>query len=397
MENQGYEEDQSRAAAEQAILESRRDQQPREDTIDVIDDDSVVARTTPHLEGHVYEDIVPGVGTDAGTDAGADTGTDACEFSERTSCLDESRDPREIGNHQSIDFVKQAWINEPSSSPAIDRLFQQSLALFSSTRISTNHDSVTTLSGATSRTSEDEPEKGFRKSRELPAPPLSEDVSENVSSSSRANEDSSRDASVTQSNRRPNRRRKKKDCKHCRSKLVDAGSCEKLDNLISYKDMFLKENGDNHRDKNPDTSILLFRESLLRPQNIKVYPIVRRTSLRDIDAKRGSLATLPASEYGVHTKNAAGFLLNTETDRMFGPVVENVQNKILGVSGNGTDMRINSIYSQDRWYGKESQIFYTDVKDQNPFQVSYGRIQASSRLLFLSLSFLSIIIKFIDR
>lgn len=349
MENQGYEEDQSRAAQEQSTLESRRrDQQLCTDPIDVIDN-PVVARITPHPEGNLYEDIV------------IDAGTNTCELSERTSCSDESRNLSETGGL----LAKQAWINRPLSS-TIDRPFQQNSTLFS--RISTNHDSTTT----SSRTSEDDPERVFGKSRDLPVPSLS-DVSENVSLSLQANEDSSRDASVTQSDRRPNRRRRKKDCKHCRSKLADAGSCEKLDELIDSKDTILKENRDNYLDKHPDASTLLFRESLLRPQNIKVYPIVSRTSLRDIGTNRSSSAAFPASEYGVHrTENAARFLLNMENDKMLGQVVEGAQNKILGVPGNGTDMRINSIYSQDRWYNKESQIFYTDVKDQNPFQRAYS-------------------------
>jgi len=347
MENQAYEEDQSRVAEEQSTLESRRNQQLRADTID---GDPVVERTTSHPEGHVYEDIASGAGIDA------------CELSER-SCPDESR---EAEDRRSIDLARRAWINGPPS-PAIDRPFQQSSTISCSARISTNYDSATTSGGA-SRTSEDDPERAFEKSRDLPVPPLSENVSENVSSSPRANEDSSRDAPVTQSDRRPNRRRKKKDCKHCRSKLVDAGSCEKLDELVGSKDAILRVNGDNHRDRHPDASSLLFRESLLRSQNIKIYPIVSRTSLRDIGSKRNS--AFPASEYGVHTKeNVAKFLLNAENDRMLGQVMENAQNKIL-ISGNETDMRINSIYSQDRWYGKEPQIFYTDVKDQNPFQVS---------------------------
>lgn len=348
MENQGYEEDQSRASEKQSTLEScRRDQQLRVDTIDVIDDPAV-ARTTTHPEGHVYEDIAIGARTDA------------CEIPERTSCSDETPDPRETR----IDIARQAWTSNPSS-PTIES-FQQSSTLFSSAGISTNHDSATISSA--SKTSEDVSEKAFgnREPRELAASALPG----HVSSSPRTKDDSSQDTSVTQSDRRPNRRRRKKDCKHCRSKL--AGSCEKLDELmIDGKDTILKEKGNDHSDKHPDTSTLLFRESLLRSQNIKIYPVVSRTSLRDTCGAKRNSSAFPASEYGVHaTENPAKYLLNVENNRMFGQVVDSAQSKILGVSGNVTDMRINSIYSQDRWYGKDSQIFYTDVKDQNPFQVS---------------------------
>ncbi|XP_071627386.1 uncharacterized protein [Temnothorax longispinosus] len=370
MENQGYEEDQSRAAEEQSTLESRRrDQhQLRADTIDVIDD-PIVARTTTHPEGHVYEDIAIGAETDT-CEVAESRAFRANEDSERTSSPDESQYPREAEDREPIDLVKQAWINELPPL-AIDRSSQQSSTLSSSVRISTSHDSATNSSQVVSRTSENDPERVFGKYCDLP--PLPGSVPQNVSP--RANDDSSRDISVTQSDRRPNRRRRKKDCKHCRSKLADAGSCEKLDELVDNKGAILRENGVNHREpvRLPDSSTLLFRDSLLRSQNVKIYPIVR-SSLQDIGAKRNSSAAFRASEYGVHTtENPARFLLNIENDRMLGKVMEGAQSKILGVSGgNGTDMRINSIYSQDRWYGKEPQIFYTDVKDQNPFQRAYS-------------------------
>ncbi|KAL0102738.1 hypothetical protein PUN28_018207 [Cardiocondyla obscurior] len=358
MENQGY-EGESRVVEPSTLEFRRRDHQLRADTSNVIDG-AAVARST-HPEGHVYEDIA------------IDAETDARELSVRTACSHESRNSREIKDGGSIDLAKPAWLNGPPSS-ANDQLFQQSSTLCSSARISTNHDSVTNSSRETSRTSNDCPEKASGKSRDLSSLSLAGDVSKYVSPSSRAGcEDSSRDVLAMQPDRRPNRRRRKKDCKHCRSKLTDAGSCEKLDEMVGGKNAILKKNGDNHRDRYPDAPALLLRESLLRPQNVKIYPIVTRTSLRDIGAKRGTSA-FPASEYGVHAiENPAKLLLNAENDRMLGHVVENnAQNKILGLSGNMTDMRINSIYSQDRWYGKEPQIFYTDVKDQNPFQRAYS-------------------------
>ncbi|XP_011633201.1 uncharacterized protein LOC105424599 [Pogonomyrmex barbatus] len=366
MENQGYEEDQSRVEAEQSVLEPHHhDRQLRVDAIDVIGD-PVVAKIPTHPEGHVYEDI--SISLDI----------DTYELPEQTACPDESRDIREIKDRRSIDFTKQAWIDKPPSS-AIDQLrarsFQQSSALSSSIEISTDQiDSEIISSRVTSTTNEDDPEGVTRKPHDLSASSLSEDVPENVFSSPRANEHSSRDTSVTRSDRRPNRRRKKKDCKHCRSKLASAGSCEKLEELTDSKDAILKEIGNTHRSKDSDASTLLFRDSLLRSQNVKIYPIVNRTSLRDIGARRNSLTSFAASEYGVHTSgNPARFLLNIENDKMLSQVTESAQSKILmGVPENETDMRINSIYSQDRWYGKESQIFYTDVKDQNHFQRAYS-------------------------
>ncbi|CAL1687914.1 unnamed protein product [Lasius platythorax] len=350
MENQGYEEEQSREAEEEqsSTLESRyRDRQPH-DTIDL--SDPLVARTTTHPESHVYEDI------------SVDTAA-APELSERISFPDETRETKA---RQSADFARQAWINGPPSIAATaipDESSQQNSTLASSAEISANHDSAISSSRAASRTNEDDLREGAsRNPRDLPGSlPEGRDVLESlVSSSPREKQDSSRDAPV-QPDRRANRRRKKKDCKHCRSKLAVASSCEKLDELVGSKDAILRENEINRRNKDPDlTSSLLFRDSLFRSQNIKIYPIVKRTSLGDIGAPTAFLE----NELNSTAENAARFLVN---DRMLGQ--ESNQNKI---SRNGTDMRINSIYSQDRWYGKESPIFYTDVKDQNPFQRAYS-------------------------
>lgn len=341
MENQGYEEEHSRAE-EQSTLEFRyRDREPH-DTIVRGDDPLVASRTTTHPESHVYEDF--------------STERVAPELSERISFPDGTKD-----RQKSADFAKQTWINHGSPSIAIpdESLVQQTLA--SSAEISTNHDSATS---STRTNKDDDLEKVSKNPPDLPGSLPERDVLERGMSSSSVpeKEDSSQ---PVQPDRRTTRRRKKKDCKHCRSKLAVTNSCEKLDELAGSNDAILRENEINRRNKDPDlTSNLLFRDSLLRPQNIKIYPIVKRTSLRDI----GAPTVFFENELNLTAENSAKFLAH---DRMFGQVTESDQNKI-GSRNGATDMRINSIYSQDRWYGKESPIFYTDVKDQNPFQRAYS-------------------------
>lgn len=346
MENQAYEEDQSRAEEQSSTLESCNRQSHHLDAID--EGDLFGPKTTTHIAGHVYEDV--SIGTE-----------DASDFSEQQFSLpDESRNTCEIKDRPSVDFARQVWVNGPSSivSSVVDKPFQRSSTLSSSVGISTISTSFKTNDDGDSA-------RDTGMSCNLLSGPLSGNVLESVSSSSQEKEDLSRDRVSAQSSRKPNRRRKKKDCKHCRSKLAGAGSCEKLDELAGSKDAILKENASNHL----DMSNFLFRESLLRSQNIKIYPAVSRTSLRDIGAqKRCSTAFSRTSENGLHLTKK--FIINAGSDKMSDEIVENNRNKLLGVSKNGTDMRINSIYSQDRWYGKESPIFYTDVKDQNPFQVS---------------------------
>jgi len=343
MENQGYEEEQSRVKEEQSSNESCC---RTHDTIEL--NDPVAART--HPESHVYEDI--------------SSDPAASKFSERISFPEGTRETKD---HQSTDLARQAWIDEPSSIAAtaiLDKSFQQNLTL-DSAEIGANLDSAISSSRAVSRTKEDVLEEASKNPRDLLRPLADGDLFGNVVSLSPREKDSSRDTPV-QPDRRTNRRRKKKDCKHCRSKLAVANSCDKLDELAGSEDAILRENEINQRNKDSDfTSSLLFRESLLRPQNIKIYPIVKRTSLGDIGVKNSS--AFLENELHSTAENAARFLVN---DRMLDQVTQSNQNKILGVSRNGTDMRINSIYSQDRWYGKEQPIFYTDVKEQNPFQVN---------------------------
>ncbi|XP_014488491.1 PREDICTED: uncharacterized protein LOC106751818 [Dinoponera quadriceps] len=353
MENQGYaEEEQSRTAEKQSTFESSSNlRQLHENAID-----SFITKTATYHENHVYEDIF------------TSNTENPSKFCKQTSSPDEIQNICEIQDRRTADFTKQAWVSETSSiaSPVIEKSFQQS-SLSSSARISANHDSSS--SWKVSRTSEDDIEESCRNPCDL-SRVLHGNVEEALSSSPRLNENSLRDATSLS---RPNRRRRKKDCKHCRSKLAGANSSKKLDELAGSKDAILKENGNNNRqDKDSDpTSNLLFRDSILKSQNIKIYPILNRASLRDLDTKR--TRSFPMSENGLRpmADNATNLLANTRNDKILDYMMESNQNK-QEMSRNGTDMRVNSIYSQNRWYGKDTPIFYTDHKDQNPFQKTYS-------------------------
>lgn len=360
MENQGYEEDHSRAEDKQSKLESHYCNQ-QVDT-DTFNDDASVTRNIPYPENHVYEDISTGASS---------------IFSE--SFPDESLNTCCIKDYQFADVTKQAWIN---GSPLIlssviekSNAFERNTILSSSSPvISVYHDSECPLSRMVSKTSGEDldPERFsgelcYDTSRSV----LGDNSDSVLSSPSRGNEDPSRNVS-TQFNRRPNRRRKKKDCKHCRNKLIAVNSCEKINEVVGSKDAILRENQDNDQDKNSDVSRFLFSESLLRPQNIKIYPIVKQTNLLEIDSKKHFSTSFSISKNALcSSKDSTSFLMNGNNNGILGQMTENNQSKMLGVLKSERDMRINSIYSQERWYGKESQIFYTNVKDHNPFQVNY--------------------------
>ncbi|XP_032677708.1 uncharacterized protein LOC116847065 isoform X2 [Odontomachus brunneus] len=353
MENQGYEEEQSRVEEKQSTSESHYCD--RKLHMDTVDGDSLFTKITTHPESHVYEDI--------------STTESSFKISERASFPDETQNIRETQNCRSTDFTKQAWTNETSiTSPVIEKSFQQNSTLSSSTGISANRDSVNSFERAVSRTIGDDTEISCRNRCDLSGN-LHKNVEANVSSLSRQNENSSRET-TEQPDRRPNRRRKKKDCKQCKSKLANTNSCEKLDELAASKDTILRENKSNHRDKDPDAPNFLFRDSILRSQNIKIYPILNRTSLRDLGTRRS--CSVPMCENGPRlTEGAVNLLANARNNKMLDQTGSN-QNKLLDVPNNETDMRVNSIYSQGRWYGKDMPIFYTNLKDQNPFQRAYS-------------------------
>jgi len=347
MENEGYEEDQSRAKGGQSTFEtSNRDQ---------LHSDSSSAIAT-HLDGHVYEDISTDIER-------------TLEFSE-TSSSDKSGNAHEIKDLRSLDATNQAWVSRPLSivSPTIDRYFRNDSTLSPLAGISANRESPVSSSLAASMASDDDSAKLSKNSCDL-----RRDVAESVSlESSRENEGSTRDASV-QSDRRPNRRRRKKDCKHCRSKLTSASSCERLNELADDKDVIFEEDTNKHPDKDLDVTNFSFREPFPRSQNLKIYPVVSRASLRDISVRKDSYAFPAFSENRLG--NATNTLPHIMDKEISGQVVESNQIKMYpesnGAFANGIDMRINSIYSQERWYGKELPIFYTDVKDQSSFQVSH--------------------------
>lgn len=351
MENQAYEDEQLRATKELAKLESHC--QDRQLHANTIDSDPFIAKITTHPESHVYEDISTTTGSSS-------------KISEQTFLPDETPNTREAQERRSADFTKQAWASGVSSttSPAIEKS-----ALSSSAEISANRDSVSSSSRAVSRTNRNDTEVSCRKLCKLPET-LHGKAEDNSSSSARQNEENS---STAQSDRRGNRRRRKKDCKHCTNKLAGANSCEKLDKLASAKDTILRKNEDDRWKKDSNAANLLLRDSILRSQNIKIYPILTKTNLRD-PGKRSCSIAFPVQNGPRLTESATNLLANARKDKMLDQIMGSNSNKLLEVSKNEVDMRVNSIYSQDRWYGKDAPIFYTELKDQNPFQVRFCRI-----------------------
>ncbi|XP_076167127.1 uncharacterized protein LOC143146583 isoform X2 [Ptiloglossa arizonensis] len=156
---------------------------------------------------------------------------------------------------------------------------------------------------------------------------------------------------------RPNRRRRKKDCKHCRSKAAakehetdDKERAEESTNV-------LRRNRDNEHQRPRDSESL--EETNLGPNT-------------DHGKPNDSLTIYTIAEKIGQVQNTVTLI---EYERNHGHATEtnNKEDRALIASEKSrAGMRVNSIYSQDRWYAKEAPIFFTDVKEHGSFQRAYS-------------------------
>ncbi|XP_003699331.1 uncharacterized protein LOC100882646 isoform X2 [Megachile rotundata] len=127
---------------------------------------------------------------------------------------------------------------------------------------------------------------------------------------------------------RPNRRRRKKDCKHCRNKANDDREKNR-----PYTTELNGRRLDNLSDVPEDATV----------EGSNVFTISEKVQNESklIEYEKNNGQDVGSKDDGAEKKTRAG-------------------------------MRVNSIYSQDRWYAKETPIFFTDVKEQAPFQRAYS-------------------------
>ncbi|CAK9815367.1 Sortilin-related receptor [Anthophora plagiata] len=177
-------------------------------------------------------------------------------------------------------------------------------------------------------------------------------------------------SSVLQNECRPVRRRKKKDCKHCRSK---AASIDIREQEITDVETVLRKNRDNEQRQQRLTS------NSSDPRNFLVLPTC--SPIRKVDESTMMLANNPSPVFTSSAKvggSPASTFKFMESERNDGranlvnSTKINEDNGLTVAEKNRADMRVNSIYSQDRWYAKDASIFFTDVKEHGSFQRAYS-------------------------
>ncbi|XP_011505652.1 PREDICTED: uncharacterized protein LOC105368347 [Ceratosolen solmsi marchali] len=181
--------------------------------------------------------------------------------------------------------------------------------------------------------------------------------------------DSGRDDSS--STERPARRRRKKDCRHCRTKAFERGieEAKRRDELAVYEE----------------------RSAELRA----IF------GLPDLSLCRlgpGCLSAGVVYAIGCNATDCSNGLVSGDGEPTTVPRFAHVQDGALddkalitppgtkgggggGGGGRAAGMKVNSIYAQEHWHAKDSRIFLNDPKDQNcdsPFQRAYSAVSANS-------------------
>nr|XP_034176707.1 uncharacterized protein LOC117602595 isoform X1 [Osmia lignaria]XP_034176708.1 uncharacterized protein LOC117602595 isoform X1 [Osmia lignaria] len=158
---------------------------------------------------------------------------------------------------------------------------------------------------------------------------------------------------------KPNRRRRKKDCKHCRNKAASSTNDE--------NDTVLRKNRDNQQSSYAVESKAPL--TILDPSHLSDIPAV--SSVKRMDEVNG--CNNLSSVFSISEKVAGSKLIEYERNNGHRNLVKPTEMKgndvVSSEKKTRTGMRVNSIYSQDRWYAKEtSNIFFTDVKEHSSFQ-----------------------------
>lgn len=164
--------------------------------------------------------------------------------------------------------------------------------------------------------------------------------------------------------RRPNRRRRKKDCKHCRSKVAAFIDGEQRQVGERENETVLRKNRDNEQQQRLQVSN--DPQTILDPRNFTMLPACSPNELTGNDS---------SSVFTISEKIGDGSPVNLierneGCANLANPAVINGDNNALIRSEKSRlSLRVNSIYSQERWYAKGASIFCTDVKQHGTFQV----------------------------
>ncbi|XP_017792976.1 PREDICTED: uncharacterized protein LOC108574841 [Habropoda laboriosa] len=336
MENQGFEEEQ-----QPSRHESYHDSQA------FSFDSPPGVGLFPHgsalnTDGHVYEDISPGVEDTSNLSNGPST--------------QHSQGSKTNSLQQPLNVVDYNISRDASTTGSLDReevaaVFRRNLTLPFRRGIGLDSSTISSSVRVTSRKSINGCQEDL--------------VVDDVFSTPRIQ------PNVLQNECRPNRRRKKRDCKHCRSKAAFSNIRE-----LEINDMtVLRKNRDNEQQQQQQRVTSNSND----PRNFVMLPTC--SPIRKVDESVVMLGSNTSSVFTISEKvggSPASTLKFMESERddgranLVNSTQINEDNALTVAEKSRAGMRVNSIYSQDRWYAKEAPIFFTDVKEHGSFQRAYS-------------------------
>lgn len=177
-----------------------------------------------------------------------------------------------------------------------------------------------------------------------------------------------RSTALQTDSRRPNRRRRKKDCKHCRSKVAAFIDGEQRQVGERENETVLRKNRDNEQQQRLQVSN--DPQTLLDPRNFAMLPVCSPNgNANELTGNEKSPSVFTISEKIGEGSPVNLIERNDGCANLANPAVINEDNNALIRSEKSRlSLRVNSIYSQERWYAKGASIFCTDVK-HGTFQV----------------------------
>lgn len=163
--------------------------------------------------------------------------------------------------------------------------------------------------------------------------------------------------------RRPNRRRRKKDCKHCRSKVAAYVDGEQRQDGEKENETVLRKNRDNEQRLQVSND----PQTILDPRNFTMLPACSPNGNELTGNDSSSMFTISEKIGQVSPVNLIE--RNDGCANLASPAVIN-EDALIRSEKSRLSLRVNSIYSQERWYAKGASIFCTDVKQHGTFQVN---------------------------
>ena len=186
---------------------------------------------------------------------------------------------------------------------------------------------------------------------------------------------------------KPGRRRRKKDCKHCKSKANgNISVADQLERVTKHDSTTFPLDRLSDRVQASANNEIIGRDEKLRRLCIEPIFALPNGNLPSFHSQGpGECSPVALSEGRTNTifsisNNTNGasptnipILLNydkNDTDVRLVHVELPDERAFVTPKKNRLEMKVNSIYSQDLWHSKDVPIFVSDVKDQSPFQVS---------------------------